>query len=39
MGIVPNIKQRSGATNRGKPYRSRVANIFNEEEYRQRGMI
>ena len=39
MGIVPNIKQRGGAVNRGKPYRSRAAKIFDEEEYRQRGMI
>ena len=39
MGIVPNIKQRGGAVNRGKPNRSRAAKIFDEEEYRQWGMI
>ena len=39
MGITPNIKQRSGSVNRGKPYRSRAAKIFDEEEYHQRGMI
>lgn len=39
MGITPNIKQRTHSVNRGKPYRSRAARIFNEEEYHQRGMI
>ena len=39
MGITPNIKQRSSSVNRGKPYRSRAAKIFDEEEYHQRGMI
>ena len=39
MGITPNIKQRSGSVNRGKPYRSRAAKIFDEGEYHQRGMI
>ena len=39
MGITPNIRQRSGSANRDKPYRSRAAKIFDEEEYHQRGMI
>ena len=39
MGIIPNIKQRGGAVNRGKPYRSRAAKIFDGKAYRQRGMI
>ena len=39
MGIIPNIKQRGGAVNRGKPYRSRAAKIFDEDEYHQRGMV
>ena len=39
MGIVPNIKQRGGAVSHGKPYRSRAAKIFDEEEYHQRGVI
>ena len=39
MGITPNIKQRSGSVNRGKPYRNKAAKIFDEEEYRQRGMM
>ena len=39
MGMTPNIKQRSISVNRGKPYRRRAAKIFNEEEYRQRGII
>ena len=38
-GIIPNIKQRGGAVNSGKPYRSRAAKIFDGEEYHQRGMI
>lgn len=32
-------KQRTHSVNRGKPYRSRAARIFNEEGYHQRGMI
>ena len=36
MWIVPSIKQRGGAVNHGKPYRSKVAKIFGEE-YHQRG--
>ena len=40
MGIIPNIKQRSiFSVNRGKPYRSKAAKIFDEEKYHQRGMI
>ena len=39
MGITPNIKQRSASVNRGKPYRSRAAKIFDETGYHQRGMI
>ena len=39
MGMTPNIKQRNISVNRGKPYRRRAAKIFNEEEYRQRGII
>ena len=37
MGIIPNIKQRSISVNRGKPYRSRAAKIF-DKKYHQRGM-
>lgn len=39
MGIAPNIKQRGGAVNRGKPYQSRAAKIFDEGEYHHRGMV
>ena len=39
MGITPNIEQRRGSVNRGKPYRSMAAKIFDEGEYHQRGMI
>ena len=39
MGIVPNIKQGSSSVNRGKPYRSRAAKVFDEEGYHQRVMI
>ena len=39
MEIIPNIKQRTRSVNRGKPYRSRPARIFDETGYRQRGMI
>ncbi len=39
MWITPNIKQRRGSVNRGKPYRSKAAKIFDEEEYHQRGMM
>ena len=37
-GSPPNIKQRRGSVNRGKPYQSRAAEIF-DEEYHQRGMV
>ena len=36
MGLIPNNKQRSRSVNRGKPYRSRAAKIFDGEEYHQR---
>ena len=39
MGMVPNIKQRTAAVNRGKPSRSRAARLFNKDQYGQRGMI
>ena len=39
MGMMPNIKQRSGATNCGKRYRRQAARIFDAEAYRQRGLV
>ena len=39
MGMIPNIKQRTAAANRGKPSRSRAARLFNKDQYGQRGMI
>ena len=39
MGMIPNIKQRTAAVNRGKPSRSRAARLFNKYEYKQRDMI
>ena len=39
MGMIPNIKQRWGATNRGKPFRRRAAALFDESIYRYRGLI
>ena len=39
MGMIPNIKQRIAAVNRGKPSRSRAAGLFNKDDYGQRGMI
>ena len=39
MGLIPNIKQRRDAVNRGKPSRSKAARLFNQDEYRKRGMI
>ena len=39
MGMIPNIKQRKDAVNRGKPNRRKAAEIFDEQEYRKRAMI
>ncbi len=39
MGMIPNIKQRMTAVNRGKPNRSRAAKFFDKDECKQRGMI
>ena len=39
MGMIPNIKQRMTAVNRGKPNRSRATKFFDKDEYKQRGMI
>ena len=39
MGFIPNIKQRKDAVNRGKPSRSKAARLFDQDEYRNRGMI
>ena len=39
MGFIPNIKQRKDAVNRGKPSRSKAARLFDQDEYRKRGMI
>ena len=39
MGMIPNIKQRKDAVNRGKPSRSMAARLFDQDEYRKRGMI
>ena len=39
MGFIPNIKQRKDAVNRGKPSRSKAARLFDQNEYRKRGMI
>ena len=39
MGFIPNIKQRKDAVNRGKLSRSKAARLFNQDEYRNRGMI
>ena len=38
MRVTPNIKQRSSSVNRGKPYRSKAAKIF-DEKCRQHGII
>ena len=39
MEMIPNIKQRMTAVNRGKSNRSRAAKFFDKDEYKQRGMI
>ena len=39
MGMIPNIRQRKDAVNRGKPYRRKAAAIFDELEYKKRNMI
>ena len=39
MGMIPNIKQRRTAVNRGRPSRSRASRLFDRGKYRQRGMI
>ena len=39
MGFIPNIKQRKDAANRGKPSRKKAARLFDQDEYRKRGMI
>ena len=37
--MIPNIKQRKDAANRGKPNRRKAAEIFDEQEYRKRATI
>ena len=39
MGMIPSIKQRKDAVNRGKPSRRKAARLFDQDEYRKRGMI
>ena len=39
MGFIPNIRQRRDAVNRGKPSRSKAARLFDQDEYKKRGMI
>ena len=39
MQMLPNIKQRKDATNRGKPYRKKAAELFDENEYKKRALI
>ncbi len=39
MGMIPNIKQRAAAANRGRSSRSRAARLFNRDQYGQRGII
>ena len=39
MGMIPNIRQRKDAVNRGKPCRKKAARLFNDDEYRKRALI
>ena len=39
MGMIPNIKQRKDAVNRGKPSMKKAARMFNDNEYRKRSLI
>ena len=39
VGMIPDIKQRMVAVNRGKPSRCKAARLFNKDEYGQRDMI
>ena len=39
MGMIPHIKQRKNATNRGKRYRRQAGRMFDEEVYRYRGLV
>ena len=38
-GMIPNIKQRKDAANRGKPSRKKAAGLFNPDEYRLRTLM
>ena len=38
-GMIPNIKQRRGATNRATPNRKKAARLFDQDEYRLRALI
>ena len=37
--MIPNIKQRKDAINRGKPSRKKAARMSNDNEYRKRPLI
>ena len=39
MGMIPNIRQRKDAVNRGKSHRRKTAGMFSDSEYRKRAMI
>ena len=39
MGMIPNIKQRKDAVNRGKSHRRKAAGMFSDSEYRKRALI
>ena len=39
MGMIPNIKQRRGATNRTAPNRRGAAKMFDQDEYRLRALV
>ena len=39
MGMIPNIRQRKDAVNRGKSYRRKAAGMFSDSEYRKRSLI
>ena len=35
--MIPNIRQRKDAVNRGKPHRRKAAGMFSDSEYRKRA--
>ena len=39
MGMIPNIRQRKDAVNRGKSHRRKAAGMFSDSEYRKRALI